>query len=754
MSAGAGGASGARLLLRRLRTLMAEGGSAEQRLSQIVKTIAGAMVAEVCSAYVMRPGEVLELFATEGLKPEAVHRTRLRVGEGLVGDIASHARPLALADAQSHPNFAYRPETGEEIYKSLMGVPILRGGRVVGVLVVQNRKARHYTEEEIEALETIAMVVAELVASGELVPRNETRPSEGIGLLPTRLSGIILCPGLAIGRAVLHNPRPTLAEIVAENPARERERLSVALSGMHRALDDLLERAEFDGGGEHRDILEAYRMFAQDRGWLERLDEAIAGGLSAEGAVLKVQNDARARMAQVVDPYLRERLADLDDLAERLLRYLAGGAVTIALPEKAVLIARSLGPAELLELDRKRLRALILEEGSQTSHVAIVARALDLPVVGQVEGAFDRIERGDRIIVDADNGQLFVRPGEDVEEKVAQSMALKARRRAAFAAIRDLPAVSADGVPVSLSMNAGLLIDMQHLVASGADGVGLYRTEIAFMVRDRFPDVAQQTEFYARVYEQADGKPVIFRTLDVGGDKVLPYWPRAGEENPALGWRALRIGLDLPTLLRQQTRALIKAAEGRALHLMFPLIANTAEFAAARRIVELEVERAHRRGMPVPALLKVGAMLEVPSLVWQLPALLRQADFISVGSNDLAQYLFASDRGNPRLAERYDSLSPAMLAVLAEVARHCVAASRPVAVCGEMAGHPLEAMVLLGLGFRRLSMSPSALGPVKTMLRSLDIGSLATYLNDKMGLPQASLRRELESYARDHGISL
>jgi phosphotransferase system enzyme I (PtsP) len=700
----------------------------------------------------MRPGEVLELFATEGLKLEAVHRTRLRVGEGLVGDIASHARPLALADAQSHPNFAYRPETGEEIYKSLMGVPILRGGRVVGVLVVQNRKARHYTEEEIEALETIAMVVAELVASGELVPRNETRPSEGIGLLPTRLSGIILCPGLAIGRAVLHNPRPTLAEIVAENPARERERLSVALTGMHRALDDLLERAEFDGGGEHRDILEAYRMFAQDRGWLERLDEAIAGGLSAEGAVLKVQNDARARMAQVVDPYLRERLADLDDLAERLLRHLAGGPSTIVLPEKAVLIARSLGPAELLELDRKRLRALVLEEGSPTSHVAIVARALDLPVVGRVEGAFGRVESGDRVIVDADNGQLFVRPGEDVEEKVAQSMALKARRRASFAAIRDLPAVSRDGVAVSLAMNAGLLIDMQHLVVSGADGIGLYRTEIAFMVRDRFPDVVQQTEFYARVYEQAAGRPVVFRTLDVGGDKVLPYWPRAGEENPALGWRALRIALDLPTLLRQQTRALITAAAGRPLQLMFPMIASAAEFAAARRIVGLEVERTRRRGLPVPTPLKVGAMLEVPSLVWQLPALLSQADFVSVGSNDLAQYLFASDRGNPRLAERYDPLSPAMLAVLAEVARQCAAAGRPVAVCGEMAGRPLEAMALLGLGFRRLSMSPSALGPVKTMLRSLDIGALETYVQDKLLAPQASLRRELLSYARDHGI--
>ncbi len=754
MSAGGVATTGARLLLRRLRSLMAEGGSAEKRLQQIVRVIAADMVAEVCSAYVMRPGEVLELFATEGLKAEAVHRTRLRVGEGLVGDIASHARPLALADAQAHPNFAYRPETGEEIYKSLMGVPILRGGRVIGVLVVQNRKARNYSEEEIEALETIAMVLAELVASGDLVPRSETRPTEGIGLLPTRLEGLALCPGLAIGRAVLHKPRPTLADIVAENPASERERLHVALAGLSRSLDDLLARDDFASGGEPRDILEAYRMFAQDRGWRERLNEAIAGGLTAEGAVLKVQNDAKARMAQVVDPYLRERLADLDHMADRLLRHLAGGAVTTALPEKTVLIARNLGPAELLEFERRRLRAVVLEEGSSNSHVAIVARALDLPVLGRVDGALTRIEPGDRLIVDADNGQLFVRPGEDIEEKVQESMALKAQRRATFADERTLPAVSRDGVAISLSINAGLLIDMQHLEPSGAEGVGLYRTEIAFMVRDSFPDVGQQTEFYRRVYEQAEDRPVIFRTLDVGGDKVLPYWPREGEENPALGWRALRIGLDLPNLMRHQLRALIAAAADRPLRIMFPMIATADEFRAARNLVDLELSRARQRRQRLPAKLELGAMLEVPSLLWQLPELLRQADFISVGSNDLAQFLFASDRGNPRLAGRYDSLSPAMLRLIAQLVARCAEAGRPISVCGEMAGRPLEAMALLGLGLYRLSMAPSAIGPVKTMLRSLDIGQLQSYLTQRVTQGHGGLRRDLLAFAKDHGVVL
>ena len=553
MSAQGGGTTGARLLLRRLRAIMA--GRAEPRRSGCAVSCAPSppgMVAEVCSAYVMRAGEVLELFATEGLKLEAVHRPGCASAKGWSAISPATPGPWRLADAQSHPDFAYRPETGEEIYHSLMGVPILRGGRVLGVLVVQNRTPRHYTEDEVEALQTTAMVLAELIAGGDLVPRNETRPTEGIGLLPTRLEGLILSPGSPSAGRCCTSSASTLAEIVAENPVRERERLTSAVSNLHRALDDLLHSAERDGAGEHRDILEAYRMFAQDRGWLARLDEAIPSGLSAEGAVLKVQNDARARMSQVVDPYLRERLADLDELAERLLRHLAGAVAAVPLPEKAVVIARTLGPAELLEFDRKHLRAIILEEGSPTAHVAIVARALDLPMIGRVEGALARIEGRDRIIVDADNGQAFVRPGDDIEEKVAESMALRARRRAVFASVRDLPSISRDGVAVSLSINAGLLIDMQHLAASGADGVGLYRTEIAFMVRDSFPDVGQQTDFYRRIYEQAGGQarhlPHPRRRRRQGA--ALLAARRRGE--PAIGWRALRIGLDLPNLLRQQ----------------------------------------------------------------------------------------------------------------------------------------------------------------------------------------------------------
>jgi phosphotransferase system enzyme I (PtsP) len=752
----AGGLTGTRLLLRRLRDVMAGGGKAQDRLNKIVTLVAGDMVAEVCSVYVMRPGEVLELFANKGFKPEAVHKTRLRVGEGLVGDIAAHARPLALAEAQSHPNFAYRPETGEEIYHSLMGVPILRGGRVLGVLVVQNRTPRHYTEEEVETLETIATVLAELVASGELVALDELQPTEGIGLLPVRLDGIVLNGGLAVGQAVLHEPRIMLKQMVAEDPHHELDRLRAAVATMQSALDDMLASSDFADGGEHRDILETYRMFAEDRGWLGRIAEIINSGLTAEAAVQKVKDDMRARLDQVTDPYLRERVLDLEDLGNRLIRHLMGegGAPAEPLPDDVILVARDMGPAELLDYDRRRLRGLVLEEGSATSHVSIVARAIDIPVLGRVANLFRRVEPKDPLIIDGDNGTIFVRPGEDIRQTFAEGMRARSQRKAMFAATRDLPAVTRDGVAISLNINAGLLIDVPHLHESGADGVGLYRTEIPFMVRSDFPDVAAQTELYRKVLNLAGDKPVVFRTLDVGGDKVLPYWRGEAEENPAMGWRAIRIALDRPLMLRHQLRALIRASADRPLHVMFPMISEVPEFVAARRVLDLEVKRLRAAGKPVPSEIKVGAMFEVPALAWQLKDLLTRVDFLSVGSNDLRQFLFASDRGSPRIAERYDTLSSAMLSLLDQLARECAAAGVPLSLCGEMAGQPLDAMALIGLGFRTLSMAPPAVGPVKTMVRSLDLGRLQTYLTGIQGSTAGSLRGRLRAFARDHSVAL
>jgi phosphotransferase system enzyme I (PtsP) len=747
--------TGSRRLLRRLRDIMAGSGSAQQRLDKIVQVIAADMVAEVCSAYIMRAGEVLELFATEGLRREAVHRTRLRVGEGLVGVIGATARPLALADAQAHPDFAYRPETGEEIYHSLMGVPILRGGRVLGVLVVQNRTLRNYSEDEVEALQTIAMVLAELAASGELIEPGELAPSDGIALLPVRLEGTRLNAGLAMGAAVLHEPRIVIRQVVAEDPEAELERLRKAVGEMQSAIDALLAASDIVDGGEHRDILEAYRMFAADRGWLARIREAVRGGLTAEAAVQKVQDDNRARMNQVSDPYLRERLADLEDLANRLQQHLGGATATVAaadLPDEFVLIARSMGPAELLDYDRSRLKGLVLEEGSPTAHVAIVARALDIPVVGRVKDILAKVEAGDLIVADGDHAQVYVRPSEDIQEAIFANIQMRLAQKEKYAAIRLAPAVTLDGVEVALHLNAGLLIDLPYLDETGAAGIGLYRTEIPFMVQDSFPDVERQAELYARVLDHVGDRPVTFRTLDIGGDKVLPYMPESEEENPAMGWRAIRIALDRPAMLRQQLRALLRAASGRCLRIKFPMVAEVAEFEAARAVLEVELTRARNRGLTMPSEIKVGVMLEVPALLWQLPMLLPLVDFVAVGSNDLLQFLFACDRGNPRLAGRYDPLAPAVLAMLRELVRECDRQRVPVSLCGEMAGSPLEAMALIGVGFRILSMTASSVGPVKTMIRSLHLAPLEQFLATLAATPDHSLRAKLSAFAQDHNV--
>lgn len=751
-SPGAGQAS--RRLLARLRDVMAGSGRGEDKLNKIVALVAAQMKADVCSAYVMRAGEVLELFATEGLKQEAVHKTRLRVGEGIVGDIAAKVQRLAVENAPAYANFAYRPETGEDPFQSMAGVPILRGGKVRGVLVIQHKERRRYSEDTLETLETVAMVVAELVAQSAMVGAQEVAVSGDAALMPTRLAGAAINGGLAMGLAVIHRPQITVREVLAEDTDGELARLNAAVVDLHAAIDRMLASPALAGMGESREIMEAYRMFAEDRGWLERLRDAVRNGLTAEAAVEQVQSDNRARMNHLTDLYIRDRLLDLEDLTNRLLQHLTGAVADGgALPDDVVLVARSLGPAELLDYDRSRLRALILEEGSPTSHVSIVARAFDIPVV-RCADALSRIEALDPLVVDGDHESVFVRPGEDIQQAFQESMALRRQRAEVYARCRALPSVTRDHTPISIQLNCGLMIDLAHLSASGAEGIGLYRTEIPFMVRSAFPDTEQQEELYAKILDEAGGKPVVFRTLDVGGDKMLAYMSRQEEENPALGWRAIRIGLDHPSLLRRQLRALLRAASGRNLSIMFPMIAEVAEFKAARRILGLEQRRMQAEGRTPPVSLRVGAMIEVPSLLWQLPALLELVDFVSVGSNDLSQYLFAFDRGNPRMAGRYDTLSPAFLNALRQLVEACDAAKVPVSLCGEMAGKPLEAMALIGLGFRTLSMSPPSVGPVKTMLRSLDVGELRHYLLANLHVGDHSLRSKLRAFAVDHGVAL
>lgn len=747
---------GPRLLLRRLREIMAGAAPAEQRLDEVVRLIAANMVAEVCSIYIARGGEVLELFATEGLKKEAVHQTRLRYREGLVGEIAATGLPLNLSDAQSHPQFVYRPETGEEIYHSLMGVPILRAGRVIGVLVVQNRTRRHYTDEELEALQTVAMVVAEFIATSLLVAPEEAAAATLERAATPSFEVTPFAEGVAIGRAVFHEPIIEVEAHIAQDSELERRRLDEALAALNAQLDDMMDAQDMKAG-EHREIFEVYRLLANDEGWRRRILAGIDSGLTAEAAVERTQVENRARLSRTADPYLRERMSDLDDLSYRLIRHLVGVGGTAAsadLPEDAVVLARAMGPAELLEYDRSRLRAVVLREGSATAHVTIIARALGIPLVGNAGDVLDRIEPGEQIIVDGESGWIYISPAPEVVQSFQETVAARTVKAAAYAALKDAPAVTLDGVTVELMINAGLAMDMAHLEATGARGVGLFRTEFQFMVSAQMPRLDMQTDFYRQILDAARDRPVVFRTLDIGGDKPVPFMARDHEENPAMGWRAIRVAIDRPALLRYQLRALLEAASGRAISIMFPMVTEVPEYAAARTILEREVARRQNLGKPLPEALKVGCMLEVPALVWQLDRLMPQVDFLSLGSNDLMQFFFAADRNNPKIAGRYDILSPAALAFLRHIVQVVDQHRKPLTVCGEMGGKTLEAMALVGLGLRRLSVSPASVGPIKMMIRSLRLGHLQAYMQEIMPVCDHSLRSRLTDFARDHGVTV
>jgi phosphotransferase system enzyme I (PtsP) len=574
-----------------------------------------------------------------------------------------------------------------------------------------------------------------------------------------KLEGTSLSDGIALGHVVLHEPRVVITNVIADDVPKELKRLDAAIATFRADLDRLLDHGEVAEGGEHREVLEAYRMFGYDQGWLHKMREAVSTGLTAEAGVERVQSDTRARMLRASDPYLRDRLHDLDDLANRLMRVLMGqdhAPSRDQLPENAIVVARSMGPAALLDYDRKRLRGLVLEEGGPTSHVSIVARALGIPTVGEIANATGLVEPGDAIIVDGTTGDVHMRPPSDIETAYGERVKLRARRQAQYRALRDRACVTKDGHKFALMINAGLTIDLPHLDETGATGIGLFRTELQFMVADTLPRTNEQLGLYRTVLDAAGKRPVTFRTLDIGGDKVLPYLRNIEEENPALGWRAIRLGLDRPGLLRSQVRALLRAAGGRELRIMFPMIAMVEEFDKAKALVEVELTHLRRHGHALPERVHIGTMLEVPALLFQLDELLSRVDFLSVGSNDLMQFLYAADRGNARVSQRFDPLSAPVLRALKDIADKARKHGKPVALCGELASQPIGALALAILGYRSLSLSPSAVGPVKALLLDLDCRkgetAILPFLEQPVG--SVSIRHKLEGFAAAEGLQL
>ena len=746
----------ARQILTGLHDVMASRTHAQGKLNNVVEIIGEALNSEVCSIYLLREGS-LELFATRGLNADAVHVTRLANGEGLVGTIAENVDTLNLAEAAAHPNFLYMPETGEEKLHSFAGVPIVRSERAVGVVCVQHVEPRKYEEVEIEALQTVAMVLAELIANAELIDDQRTQAVTDTG--STRLTGLPLVKGMAAGVAIFHQPRITIEHVVAEDTEAERHRVYSAFDKMREQIDRMASQADFGVGGEHEEVLSTYKMFAYDEGWSRRINEAIDSGLTAEAAIERVQQRTRMRMRQIDDPLLAERMHDLEDLSNRLLRIVSGQMGTAAqfgLRTDSILIARNLGPAELLEYDRRRLKGVILEEGSLTAHVTIVARAMGVPMIGRARGIRSHVREGDELLLDAESNSIFIRPDDQVIESYETKLARRQEQRAHYATLRNAEPITSDGTRISVMVNAGLRDDVGAVAMTGADGVGLFRTEFQFLVSSTLPQRERQMRFYRDVLDAAGDKPVTFRTLDIGGDKALPYIKDAGadEENPAMGWRAVRVALDRSGLMKAQARALIEAASGRLLQVMFPLIAEPWEFFEARDLFYEQVEFLRARKKQLPTHIRYGAMLEVPALADALDQLVGELDFLSVGTNDLTQFLFAADRAHPRLAERYDWLSPAILRFLRRIAQQLEGTQVQLSVCGEMGGRPLEALALLGLGYRRLSITPAAVGPIKAMVRSLDLAAASSFMEACLANPPRDMRAALTRWTTENGVDI
>ncbi|OYV40865.1 MAG: phosphoenolpyruvate--protein phosphotransferase [Rhodospirillales bacterium 20-64-7] len=734
-----------RQLFARLRESLASGAAS---LPDIAELVARELPADASVIYVARPGEVLELAATHGLNVGAVGRTRLRVGEGIIGMVAASGDALNLADAPNHPRYVYRAEIGEDAMVSMLAMPVKRAGRILGVLSVMSRQARVFAPVEVESIATVAMLLAEILARAGATDL----PEEGFSdTLPRRYAGHVLSPGIARGEILAYGATAPIARLLTDDPAAELVRLEEAVEAANRSLDGLIA-SSLPGGNAPRDVLDAYRMVAQSAGWLTQVRDAIQDGLTAETAVDKVARNLRERMRRIADPYLRERLADIEDMIGRLMVALGGMAPKPERAEGKILLVRRLGPADLLDWHARGIAGVAIEEASPSGHAAILARALGLPTLAVDRGAVEAAHQGDLALLDAEGATLILRPEPEVIQVYDRALAARSIRAAELAAYRDRKAVTRDGTAMCLLLNVGLALELDQLERTGADGIGLYRTEIAALAAGGIPDVAGQAAEYGRVMDRAAGRRVQFRTLDLGADKLLPGEAAQTEENPAMGWRSLRVALDRPAILRRQLRALLLGAQGRPLSVMFPMVATVEEFRAARDLLETEAARIR----PAPESIEAGTMLEVPSLLFQLPGLLAEADFVSLGTNDLMQFLFAADRGTPELADRYDTLSAPVLEMVERLVVACGEAGVPLSICGEAAGRPLDALVFAAIGVTTLSMAGNAILPVKALLVEADLDELRPVLRElrRTGAAGGSIRDPLTAWAREHHLPI
>lgn len=713
-------------MLNTLRKIVQEVNAAKDlkaALSIIVQRVKEAMGSQVCSVYLLDPEtNRFVLMATDGLNKRSIGKVSMAPSEGLVGLVGSREEPLNLEDAASHPRYRYFAETGEERYASFLGAPIIHHRRVMGVLVVQQKERRQFDEGEEAFLVTMSAQLSGVIAHAEATGSIRGLGRQGKGVQEAKFIGVPGAPGAAVGTAVVVLPPADLNVVPdrsVDDIAAELELFDKALGWVREDMQELSEKLATQLRKEERALFDVYLMMLEDAALGNEVRKIIRTGQWAQGALRQVVLDHVKRFELMDDAYLRERASDVRDLGRRLLAYLQEERkTTLVYPDNTILVSEELSPAMLGEVPEGKLVGLISVTGSGNSHVAIFARAMGIPtVMGVVDLPYSKID-GIKLIVDGYHGEVFTNPSELLSKQYAEVVEEERQLTEGLDALRALPCETLDGHRMPLWVNTGLLADVARAQQRGAEGVGLYRTEVPFMINERFPSEKEQLATYREQLQAFHPLPVTMRTLDIGGDKALSYFP-IKEQNPFLGWRGIRVTLDHPEIFLVQTRAMLKASEGlNNLRILLPMISGIQELEEALHLIHRAWGEVRDEGIDVP-LPPIGMMIEIPAAVYQTRELARQVDFLSVGSNDLTQYLLAVDRNNPRVADLYDFLHPAVLQALQKVVNDAHLEGKPVSICGEMAGDPAAAVLLLAMGFDSLSMNATNLPKVKWLLRQI-----------------------------------
>lgn len=743
--------------LRRIIQAVNAAPNLDQALSIIVKEVREAMKADVCSVYLS--DDVLQqhvLMATEGLAPESVGNVRIPFDKGLVSIVASRAEPMNMNDAPNHPRYEYFPETSEEQFFGFLGVPIIHHRKVLGVLIVQQVVARRFDEEQENFLITIAAQLASAMAHAEASGEIDKLLSQHDGTDIRPLHGLPGAPGVAIGKAVAIYPVADLDKIPdrpADDMDAEIKAFNMALSAVKNDIATLSKRLQDVLPAEERVLFDAYLLMLDSHSLRGVTATRIMEGNWAPGALRRTVDEQIQEFAEMDNPYMRERAEDLRELARRILHYLLQNAKRdIEYPERTILIGNEITAAQLAEVPKENLIGVVSASGSRTSHVAILARALGIPaVMGSVDLPIGRVD-GQYLIADGYSGNVFVSPAPAVRLEYERLAKEEEILNAELINIRDDPSVTEDGKHIPLKANTGLLSDITPSLNSGAEGIGLYRTEFPFMVSQRFPGEEEQYRIYRQALLAFAPRPVTLRTLDVGGDKALPYFPIV-EDNPFLGWRGIRITLDHPELFMVQVRAMLRAASGLDnLEILLPMVSHLAELDEAQVLINRAIEELLEEGESITRP-KIGVMIEVPSAVYLAEQLALRSDFLSIGTNDLTQYLLAVDRNNSRVAALYDALHPAVVHAVYDTIQAAHRVGKPVSVCGEMAGDPAAATLLIGMGIDSLSMSASSLNRVKWVIRNLSMERAKLYLDETLDMHDAvSIRNYLNEKLEASGM--